>query len=376
MSKRIWCGLYAVSLLVVVLSLLISGVLAMAVSDEILQPQQMAIPAALSVLGYVQFLLVHTVTTLVLLFKSWKVLEDGVTPVTGGKAIGFLFIPFFNIYWFFRVWGGYPSEYNKFADRHRLAVPKLSSGLHIAFAVTVGLTAVILIPILILPFVTILLLSRTIDAINNLEVAKSASAHGRVPGPAEFIGTPENPRSKLGLLAAGGAVAILAVVLLGLGVMALINSKPTVPPEVLAAKVGEFNLESAGNVTGSFFGGQFRSMDNVYVAEASGERRGVIYNVFEHRSAETASDRVKSGCDKNGTVTDLKDKQGAVVGRMCEEGNSVTLNVGRYYAWTRIGNSYDLTKAKAKEATRASLNTFVHALPFASNVAFPESPYR
>ena len=158
--------------------------------------------------------------------------------------------------------------------------------------------------------------------------------------------------------------------------MALINSKPTVPPEVLAAKVGEFNLESAGNVTGSFFGGQFRSMDNVYVAEASGERRGVIYNVFEHRSAETASDRVKSGCDKNGTVTDLKDKQGAVVGRMCEEGNSVTLNVGRYYAWTRIGNSYDLTKAKAKEATRASLNTFVHALPIATNVAFPESPYR
>lgn len=376
MSKRIWCGVYAVSLLAVILTMLVSGILAMAVGDEILLPQQMAIPAALSVLGYLQFVLVHTITTLVLLFKSWKALEDGVTPVTAGKAVGFLFIPFFNIYWFFRVWGGYPSEYNKFVGRNRLAAPKLASGLHIGFAVTVGLTAILVLPILILPFVTIILLSRTIDAINNLELAKVAVAQGRIASTSEFVGTAENPRSKVPILASVGALAVLAVIVIGLGLMSWFNMNPAVPSDALAEKVGDFKLERAGNVTGSFFGGQFRSMDNIYVSDAGGDRRAIRYNIFEFRSPETARKRIESTCDKNATISELKDKQGAPAGRLCEEGNAILLQIGRYYVWTHQAGGYDLEKAKAKEASRSSLNSFVRALPFSSQLVFPESPYR
>jgi hypothetical protein len=45
------------------------------------------------------------VVWLVLLHKAWASIQDGQTSVSPGKAVGFLFIPFYNFYWIFRaVW--------------------------------------------------------------------------------------------------------------------------------------------------------------------------------------------------------------------------------------------------------------------------------
>lgn len=46
--------------------------------------------------------------------RLWKRLQDGETEITPGKAVGYLFIPFFGVYWFFQVWAGYATELNKF----------------------------------------------------------------------------------------------------------------------------------------------------------------------------------------------------------------------------------------------------------------------
>jgi hypothetical protein len=55
---------------------------------------------------------------LVLLARCWGTIQDGVTGISTGKAIGFLFIPFFNFYWVFQAFHGLSREMNRFVDRH------------------------------------------------------------------------------------------------------------------------------------------------------------------------------------------------------------------------------------------------------------------
>jgi hypothetical protein len=54
----------------------------------------------------------------ILLYKLWKNIQDGYASTTAGKAVGFMFIPFFNFYWFFRVYWGLAKDLNRYIDRH------------------------------------------------------------------------------------------------------------------------------------------------------------------------------------------------------------------------------------------------------------------
>lgn len=372
MPKRLWCGIYAVSVLLLIILMIAAAVVGMLTADEVLQPGYLGAAISLLVLGYLQFVVFHTVATLVLLFKMWKALEDGVTPVTAGKAIGFLFIPFFNIYWFFRVWGGYPSEYNKFLERHRLNAPPLGSGIFIAFAVTVGLSAVLLIPILILPFVTIFLIARGWDAIANLELAKSAAGL-RALSPSDFIGTPENPRSKVPVFALAGVAAFGVLAVAGFGVFTWLNLNPKASPDVLPEAVGDFKLERPGRVEGSFFGGKLSSMDNIYVSETAGSREAIRYNFAQYSSESRAIERVTSFCSSPTSITVIKDQEGKEAGRFCIDSGSVSMQVGRYYLWAHGVRRSEVAKAEAKEAPLDSVVTFTKALPLAKGLSFPDT---
>jgi hypothetical protein len=61
---------------------------------------------------------VEIVLTFILLYQFWKVIQDERTFTTPGKAVGFLFIPFFSYYWIFRAVGSLSLEQNRFIDRH------------------------------------------------------------------------------------------------------------------------------------------------------------------------------------------------------------------------------------------------------------------
>ena len=373
MSKRLWCGLYAVSVAILIATMFGGAILAMLGSDEVVGPNIFIGAITAVALGYLQFILVHTLTTLILLFKMWKGLEDGVTPVTGGKAVGFLFIPFFNIYWFFRVWGGYPTEYKKFIERNRLSAPPISSGIFIAFAITVGLTAVLVIPILVLPFVTVFLIARGCDAINNLELSKSASVENRLLAPADFVGTPENPRSKGPIFALAGAAALLFIVVLGFGVYVWINMHPKLSADALPAAVGDFKLQQPGAVSGSFFGGQFRALDNFYASDSGGNRQAIRYNIFQLPSDTKAIIRIESACHGESQTSPLKAQDGSIAGRMCIDSGSVWMQVGRYYLWAHAPSEYDLEKLKAKETPMDAIVGFVRALPLVKGLVFPDA---
>ena len=57
------------------------------------------------------------VLQLILLYKFWKLVPAAEAETTPGKAVGFLFIPLFNIYWSFVAWYSLAKHYDRFEDR-------------------------------------------------------------------------------------------------------------------------------------------------------------------------------------------------------------------------------------------------------------------
>ncbi len=70
--------------------------------------------------------MIYAVITLFrLYYKMWEAIQDGYARTTPGKAVGFLFIPFFNLYWMFQALWGYSKDYNSFIGRHSIVAEPL-----------------------------------------------------------------------------------------------------------------------------------------------------------------------------------------------------------------------------------------------------------
>jgi hypothetical protein len=75
----------------------------------------------------------------IILHRAWKCLSYAGATVTPGSAVGFLFIPFFNLYWIFRAFAGFAKEWNLITSAYedtRLA-PKMSEGMFLTFCICV-----------------------------------------------------------------------------------------------------------------------------------------------------------------------------------------------------------------------------------------------
>ena len=72
---------------------------------------------------------------LTLIYKAWTSIQDGHARTTPGKAVGFLFIPFYNFYWVFQALPGFADDYNAYLDRAKISAPPMGRGLLQALAV-------------------------------------------------------------------------------------------------------------------------------------------------------------------------------------------------------------------------------------------------
>ncbi|MDM7924278.1 MAG: hypothetical protein QUS14_18490 [Pyrinomonadaceae bacterium] len=364
MNKKLWVGGYLLSAAVFFFAFIAVAVLGVLLVDEVADPGALASGMiVLGVLGYTQFLIVHTIMTLVLLHSIWKVLQDGVTDVTPGKAIGFLFIPFYNIYWVFRVWGGYPADYNKFIDRYRLAAPKIPGTVFVLFPIFVLLSAILVVPILLLPFVTLFLIARGCDAVNNMQLARAAAEQRTPIAQSAFVGTPENPRSRMPVYALAAVVGAAAIIMIGFGIFAGVNLFPKPSQEVVPAKVGDYVLQPGGRPRGSFLGGKSYFYDYIYLNENGADRKALNYNVGEFRSDTEPKRWIGSMCSTY-QPTAVKDKAGAEVGKYCASNGAVFLQHGNRTLRIYIPGSYELSKVKAKEATIPDVLAFMKELPW------------
>lgn len=168
MNKKVYLGVYLASFLLACAAI-IAGLVFALTFDE--QHPVMAVVRVVTGIGVLQFLVVAIIYPFVLLAKMWGSIQDENARTTPAKAIGFLFIPFFNLYWIFNVWNGFPTDYNNYVARRGLSVPQLSQGIYVVYPILVILTLVPVLGILSAAatlFVLPILAAATCDAVNKL----------------------------------------------------------------------------------------------------------------------------------------------------------------------------------------------------------------
>ena len=62
---------------------------------------------------------------LVFWYRAWQTIQDGYARTTPGKAIGYCFIPLFNLYWVFQLTLGFCADHNRYLRRHEIRLPRL-----------------------------------------------------------------------------------------------------------------------------------------------------------------------------------------------------------------------------------------------------------
>ncbi len=135
---------------------------------------------AVIVLCVLQFFVIQVGTYYWVLAKMWKPLQDGFTPVTVGKAIGFSFIPIYRVYWHLIAMGSYPKEYNNYIKRYNLPIAPIKDGVFKAFSISSLLADILIIPIIAQPFFLVFVIIEMCKANNALINAKFGKYNGNL----------------------------------------------------------------------------------------------------------------------------------------------------------------------------------------------------
>lgn len=71
----------------------------------------------------------------ILIYRMWKAIPAATARTTPGKAVGFLFIPVFNLYWWFPALWGWSQDWNSYAANSEGRIRPSSEGLALSIAV-------------------------------------------------------------------------------------------------------------------------------------------------------------------------------------------------------------------------------------------------
>jgi hypothetical protein len=117
----------------------------------------------------------------------WRMLPDSYARTTPGKAVGYCFIPFYNLYWIFVALHGWSKDYNRFIDENgRSHIQRTPEGLFLTMCIftVVGaipfISYVVVIPNAIMMMVVFYYICRAINAMAD-ECARRDMASNAVP---------------------------------------------------------------------------------------------------------------------------------------------------------------------------------------------------
>lgn len=117
---------------------------------------------------------------LIALYRAWKVLQPGGARTTPGKAVGFLFIPLFNLYWVFVALYGWAQDWNRIRATQSgfASIPPASEGfflttviLLVSSIITSFIPLLNLLVFLALPILFIIMFSQIYRVVNGLAEA-------------------------------------------------------------------------------------------------------------------------------------------------------------------------------------------------------------
>jgi hypothetical protein len=92
-----------------------------------------------SIIGFLGIVIIAAggLLGLVYVHRAWQLLQPTQTTITPGQAVGFMFIPLFNLYWMFIAYHKWAVEWNNTCRRHPSLTyaPKGSEGAFLAMAI-------------------------------------------------------------------------------------------------------------------------------------------------------------------------------------------------------------------------------------------------
>ena len=148
------------------------------------------------------FLVCSVAIELMLFYKMWAAIKDSQPAISPGKAVGFLFIPVFNIYWALLMVTGFAEDYNAFIQRRAIKTKDLPMALFLIYAFAFISVATILTTPMICIFAFVGLISRA------------------------FIGYPAAAWTLFALVLAAGAAHFITYILFAVKTCNAINALP------------------------------------------------------------------------------------------------------------------------------------------------------
>jgi len=109
------------------------------------------------------------IVSLVLVHRMWSAIQDGAARTSPGRAVGLLFVPFYNIYWLFHVYKGFAEDFNAYRERHSLQAARLPAWLFLTFCILslFGWIPAVGFPIVVATlFVEVFMIAKICDAVN------------------------------------------------------------------------------------------------------------------------------------------------------------------------------------------------------------------
>lgn len=74
----------------------------------------------------------------IILHRMWHIIQSPEQAITPGRAVGYLFVPFFNLYWVFVAYWNWSKEYNQFVVRYQVPnAPRMPEGLFLGFVISI-----------------------------------------------------------------------------------------------------------------------------------------------------------------------------------------------------------------------------------------------
>jgi len=139
--------------------------------EFIVADQALLLRGGLILLVGMAFSIIPTITGYVILYKAWQAIQDGQPRTTPGKAVGFLFIPFYNFYWMFIAYWGWAKDCNAYIASKGLSLAPLPEKLYLAFPIIMlcsGVPYLNVVTVLAAIVIFIIISIQMIDTINGI----------------------------------------------------------------------------------------------------------------------------------------------------------------------------------------------------------------
>jgi predicted Zn finger-like uncharacterized protein len=151
---------------------------------------------------------------LIALYRCWYIIPSSIARTTPGKAVGLLFVPFFNLYWIFVAVRGLAVDANEFMDRTVVSEKRISEGLSITYCILAIMSIIIFFAFF--AFIMLNILVYQWARFNNDVVAAPAAAFQKPPQPYRQVQRKTNEATVVAIVIGVIVAGMVAVAIMGI----------------------------------------------------------------------------------------------------------------------------------------------------------------